>query len=153
MAEEFHVVIALHPRVNPLDFTGPFEVFRRLPGARCTLASATGGDLAADGGFTFAAVQRLADIGRCELLCVPGGFGTIEAIEDAEPIAQVRRLAGGAHCVTSAGTGSRELGAAGLLKGRRAASHRAWRDALAAFGARPDPARDAAVARAAARLG
>jgi cyclohexyl-isocyanide hydratase len=43
--------------------------------------------------------------------------------------------------VTSVCTGSLVLGAAGLLKGRRAASHWAWRDALSAFGATPDPAR------------
>jgi transcriptional regulator GlxA family with amidase domain len=33
------------------------------------------------------------------------------------------------------------LGAAGLLTGKRAACHWAWRDSLAAFGAIPDPAR------------
>ena len=33
------------------------------------------------------------------------------------------------------------LGAAGLLKGRRAACHWAWRDMLGLFGAIPDPAR------------
>ena len=46
-----------------------------------------------------------------------------------------------ARYVTSVCTGSRALGAAGLLKGRRATSHWAWRDALSAFGATPDPAR------------
>jgi transcriptional regulator GlxA family with amidase domain len=54
---------------------------------------------------------------------------------------QVRRLASGARYVTSVCTGSLILGAAGLLKGRRAACHWAWRDLLAPFGAIPDPAR------------
>jgi putative intracellular protease/amidase len=86
MAEEFPVVFALYPRVTQLDFTGPFEVFARLPGAKCTLASASGGDLEADGGIVFAGVRRLAEVDGCALICVPGGFGTIEAMEDQESL-------------------------------------------------------------------
>ncbi|HQX25432.1 MAG TPA: DJ-1/PfpI family protein [Thermomonas sp.] len=141
MAEEFPVVFAVYPHVTQLDFTGPHEVFSRLPGARCILASSTGGDLEADGGLVFARVQRLADVERCALLCVPGGFGTIAAMEDQELLAQVRRLAGTARYVTSVCTGALVLGAAGLLKGKRATTHWAWREALPAFGAKPDSAR------------
>lgn len=43
MAENFTVVFALYPRVTQLDFTGAYEVFWRLPGAECVLASASGG--------------------------------------------------------------------------------------------------------------
>ena len=141
MPADFTVVFALYPRVTQLDFTGPYEVFWRLPGAECVLASVSGGDLEADGGITFTKVCRLADIERCALICVPGGFGTIEAIEDQELLAQIRRLAASARYVTSVCTGSLVLGAAGLLKGRRAASHWAWRDLLSAFGATPDTGR------------
>ena len=141
MAEEFPVVFAIYPHVTQLDFTGPHEVLARLPGARCLLASSTGGDLQADGGLVFAKVRRLADIERCSLVCVPGGFGTIEAMEDQELLAQLRRLAESALYVTSVCTGALVLGAAGLLKGKRATSHWAWRDSLSAFGATPEPAR------------
>jgi len=141
MAENFTVVFALYPRVTQLDFTGPYEVFWRLPGAECVLASASGGDLEADGGITFTKVRRLAEVEHCALICVPGGFGTIEAMEDQELLAQIRRLAKSARYVTSVCTGALVLGAAGLLKGRRATSHWAWRDALPAFGATLDPAR------------
>jgi transcriptional regulator GlxA family with amidase domain len=51
VAEEFPVVFALYPHVTQLDFTGPHEVLARLPGARCLLASSTGGDVEADGGL------------------------------------------------------------------------------------------------------
>ena len=56
-------------------------------------------------------------------------------------IAQVRRLGIGARYVTSVCTGSLILGAAGLLQGKRAASHWAWRHLLPLFGATPDAAR------------
>jgi transcriptional regulator GlxA family with amidase domain len=141
MDVNFTVVFALYPRVTQLDFTGPYEVFWRLPGSECVLASARGGDLEADGGITFTKVRRLADVEHCSLICVPGGLGTIEAMEDQELLAQIRRLAASAHYVTSVCTGSLVLGAAGLLKGKRAATHWAWRDALSAFGATPDSAR------------
>src|SRR5215470_3203094 len=141
MDKDFIIVFALYPRVTQLDFTGPYEVFWRLPRAECVLASARGGDLEADGGITFAKVRRLADVERCSLICVPGGFGTIEAMEDQELLTQIKRLAANARYVTSVCTGSLVLGAAGLLKGKRAASHWAWRHALSAFGATPDSAR------------
>jgi transcriptional regulator GlxA family with amidase domain len=141
MAAEFPIVFALYPHVTQLDFTGPHEVLARLPGAQCILASSAGGDLEADGGIVFTKVRRLAEIESCALICVPGGFGTIEAMEDQELLTQLRRLARTARYVTSVCTGSLVLGAAGLLKGKRATSHWAWRDALSAFGATPDAAR------------
>ena len=141
MVADFTAVFALFPRVTQLDFTGPHEVLARLPGAQCVLASASGGEIEADGGIRFAGLRRLVDVERCALICVPGGFGTIEAMEDPELLAQIRRLASSARYVTSVCTGSLVLGAAGLLKGKRAASHWAWRDALSAFGAVPDSAR------------
>jgi transcriptional regulator GlxA family with amidase domain len=141
MAQDFPIVFALYPRITQLDFTGPYEVFSRLPGARSILASTTGDTVEADGGITFSQVVRLATIDRCALLCVPGGFGTIDAMEDAEYLAQIRRLAARAQYVTSVCTGSLLLGAAGLLRGKRAACHWAWRDMLPIFGAIPDSSR------------
>lgn len=140
-ATPFIVVFALYDRVTQLDFTGPDEVFWRLPGAQCVMASARGGEIHADGGLTITNVQRLADIAHADLICVPGGFGVIEAMADADYVQEVRRLADGARYVTSVCTGSLVLGAAGLLRGRRAACHWAWRDLLPAFGATVDESR------------
>ncbi len=140
MNNDFSVVFALYPRVTQLDFTGPFEVFARLPGAGCVLASVKGGTIDA-GGITFANVTRLADVSECALLCVPGGFGTVEAMEDPIYLSELRRLAAQARFVTSVCTGSLLLAAAGLLHGKRAACHWAWREMLADFGVTPDPAR------------
>lgn len=141
MNAEFPVVFALYPNVTQLDFTGPYEVFTRVPGARCVLASVEGGAIEADGGITFAGVRRLKDIESCALLCVPGGLGTVQALEDRQYLAELRRLAGLARYVTSVCTGSLLLAAAGLLTGKRAACHWAWRDSLTAFGVIPDLAR------------
>jgi cyclohexyl-isocyanide hydratase len=141
MASDFPVVFALYPHVTQLDFTGPFEIFARLPRARCVLASVEGGTIQGDGGITFSGVARLADTAECALLCVPGGFGTVAAMEDSAYLSQLRRLAGKARYVTSVCTGSLLLAAAGLLHGKRAACHWAWRELLSEFGAVPDAAR------------
>jgi transcriptional regulator GlxA family with amidase domain len=140
MNGEFTVVFAVYPRVTQLHFTGPFEVFARLPGARCVLASTEGGNIVADG-ITFSNVLRLAEVPECALLRVPGGFGTVEAMEDASYLSQLRRLASQAQFVTSVCTGSLLLAAAGLLRGKRAACHWAWREMLTDFGVISDPAR------------
>jgi transcriptional regulator GlxA family with amidase domain len=141
MTGDFSVVFALYPRVTQLDFTAPFEIFARLPRARCVLASVEGVPIQGDGGITFSGIVRLADIETCELLCVPGGFGTVTAMEDQSYLSELKRLAAKAQFVTSVCTGSLLLAAAGLLRGRRAACHWAWRELLPDFGVTPDPAR------------
>jgi cyclohexyl-isocyanide hydratase len=138
---DLHIVFALFPRITQLDFTGPHEVLWRLPGAQLTLASAAGGPVAADGGLVFE-TRPLAAVERCDVLLVPGGFGVIVAMEDPLFITALQRLGADARYVTSVCSGSLALAAAGLLRGRRAACHWAWRDLLAAFpGVTPDAGR------------
>jgi transcriptional regulator GlxA family with amidase domain len=140
MAEPFIIVFALYPGVTHLDFTGPQQVLCRLPGALTIAAGVTGEPIEADG-LTFANLTPLAEIAACDVICIPGGLGCTDAMVDPAFMAQVKRLAGDARYVTSVCTGSLILAAAGLLKGRRAACHWAWRDLLTPFGAIPDPAR------------
>ena len=132
------IVFAVFPGVMQLDFTGPYEVFSSLPGAKVIVASVAGGTLESSTGLAFAGFRRLADIPVCDVICVPGGRGvTDNAIHDEDFLGELRRLAATARFVTSVCTGSLALGAAGLLRGKRAACHWAWRDALALFGATP----------------
>ena len=106
------------------------------------MASVAGGTIESSGGLTFAGLRRLADISACNVLCVPGGHGvTDNVIHDDAFLGELRRLAATAQFVTSVCTGSIALGAAGLLRGKRATCHWAWRDTLALFGAIPDPGR------------
>src|SRR5580658_10533565 len=138
---ESTVVFAMYPNVTQLDATGPFEVFSRLPDTRCVLASVDGGVVECSGGLALTHVVRLADVRDCTVLCVPGGYGCIAAMEDEVYLAALRRLAATARYVTAVCTGSLLLAAAGLLRGRRAACHWAWRELLLPFGVTPDPAR------------
>ena len=136
------IVFALFPGVTQLDFTGPYQMLCALPGASVILASREGGNITSNEGITFAGLRMLADIPACDVVCVPGGRGvTDNAIKDEVFLDELRRLAGTARYVTSVCTGSLALGAAGLLRGKRAACHWAWRDLLVPFGAIPDAGR------------
>lgn len=137
----FTTVFAIYPNLTHLDFTGPHQVLARIPGARTIVASSDGGEIEAEGGLVIGRTQKLSEIERCDLICVPGGVTATEVALDEAFVAEVRRLALGAKYVTSVCTGSLILGAAGLLQGKRAACHWAWRDMLTEFGAIPDPAR------------
>jgi cyclohexyl-isocyanide hydratase len=137
----FRIVEVLYPGMTQLDFTGPHTVFSRIPDAEVVVASLAGGEVAADGGLVFAGTKRAAEVDGCDLLFLPGGFAATVVINDAAFMHEVRRLAAGARYHTSVCTGSLILGAAGLLRRKRAACHWAWRGMLEMFGAIPDPRR------------
>ena len=128
------ILFVLYPGVTHLDFTGPHQVLSRAPNSETIVASLGGRDIEAEG-LTFTNLADLAKIDRCDVICIPGGFGTTAAMLDEAFMAQVRRLGAGAKYVTSVCTGSLILAAAGFLKGKRAACHWAWRSLLEPFGA------------------
>jgi cyclohexyl-isocyanide hydratase len=75
---------------------------------------------------------------KLDVLFVPGGVpGTLTVMEDPEVLAFLADQGSRARYVTSVCTGSLILGAAGLLRGYRAASYWATRDVLRDLGATP----------------
>jgi len=137
----FTTVFAIYPNLTKLDFTGPHQVLCRLPGATTIVASHDGGELEAEGGLVIGRTQKLSEIERCDLICVPGGMTATEVALDEAFVGGIRRLALGAKYITSVCTGSLILGAAGLLQGKRATRHWAWRSLLGEFGAIADDGR------------
>lgn len=139
--QPFITVFAIYPDLTHLDFTGPHQVLCRIPGAETIIASRDGGEIVAEGGLVIGRTRKLSEIERCDLICVPGGMTATEVALDEAFVGEVRRLALGAKYITSVCTGSLILGAAGLLQGKRAACHWAWRGLLPEFGAIPDEGR------------
>lgn len=136
----FQIVFAIYPGMTQLDFTGPHQFLSRMPNSEVIVASPTGGDVPAEG-LVFAGTVPLTGVTHCDLICVPGGLAATQVAQDESFIGAVRRVALGARYITSVCTGSLILGAAGLLKGKRAACHWAWRGLLPIFGAIPDSRR------------
>jgi cyclohexyl-isocyanide hydratase len=135
------IAFLLFPGVTQLDLTGPAQVLSRLGNVRLDLVAKTLEPVSTDAGFALLPTATFADVRKADILCVPGGFGTVAAMQDGETMAWVRQVAEGADWVTSVCTGSLVLAAAGLLKGYRATSHWASRHQLAWFGAEPVDAR------------
>lgn len=133
----FRIGLLLFPDITQLDMTGPYEVFTKFPEAEVRLVWKTLEPVKAGGGMQIVPDTTFADCPQLDLVCVPGGAGMNPLMEDAETLAFLRKQAAGARYVTSVCTGALVLGAAGLLKGKRAATHWMSRDMLSAFGATP----------------
>jgi cyclohexyl-isocyanide hydratase len=131
----------LFPRLTQLDLTGPFEVLSRLPGAQVRMVWKEAGPVRSDSGLSILADTDFADCPQLDILCVPGGPGVAALMEDAAVLEFLRAQAAGVRYLTSVCTGALVLGAAGLLRGKRATTHWASHDFLAALGATPVAAR------------
>jgi cyclohexyl-isocyanide hydratase len=129
--------LLLFPQVQQLDLTGPYEVFAMIPGARVALVAAGPDPVASSTGLRLSPTTTYADCPPLDVVCVPGGSGIDALLTDAPTLDFLRARAPGARFVTSVCTGALVLGAAGLLRGKRATTHWAALDLLSAFGAVP----------------
>jgi cyclohexyl-isocyanide hydratase len=141
MSAPLQIGLVLFPRVTQLDFTGPLQVFSSVPGVQVHLIWKRIEPVASDSVMALTPTMTFADCPQLDVICVPGGLGTDDMVNDEEVLAFLRRQAEGARFVTSVCTGSLVLGAAGLLKGYRAATHWTAMDFLSAFGATPTKTR------------
>jgi cyclohexyl-isocyanide hydratase len=131
------VAFLLFPNVTQLDLTGPAQVLSRLGNVSLDLVWKDKKPVDTDAGFPLLPTATFEEIKSADILCVPGGLGTLEIMQDSEVLSWVRQVAGDATWITSVCTGSLVLCAAGLLKGFKATSHWASLEQLAFFGAEP----------------
>lgn len=135
MSSQRIIGMLVFPRLTQLDMTGPYEVLARLPNTVVHLIAKTREPVETDRGMMIVPNMTYADCPQLDVIMVPGGPGQQDLMEDETVLDFLRRQAAGAKYVTSVCTGSLVLGAAGLLKGRRATSHWAALDHLAPLGA------------------
>ena len=132
------IAFLLFPNVTQLDLTGPAQVLSRLGGdTTLDLVWHTRDPVLTDAGFSILPTATLDEVPAVDILCVPGGFGVNDVIADDVAMDWVARVGADAAWVTSVCTGSLVLGAAGLLRGRRAGCHWAQREMLRLFDAEP----------------
>lgn len=131
------IVMLAYPGMTQLDLTGPFEVLARLPDAKVHLAWKSTRAITDAAGLTLEPTTKFGHLDRCDVLFVPGGPGQVGLMADETVLRFLRYLAQDARIIGSVSTGSLLLGAAGLLKGHRAACH--WLSAghLPLLGAEP----------------
>jgi cyclohexyl-isocyanide hydratase len=141
MSDTLVAGLLVFPGLTQLDMTGPYEVLARLPGWRAEIVAKTMDPVRTDKGLTLLPTLDFASTPQLDLLVVPGGPGTDDLLLDAEAVAFVRRQGLAAKYIFGICTGSMLLGAAGLLKGKRAGGHWSARDLLSQFGATTSDAR------------
>ncbi len=129
------IAIVVYPGFTALDFIGPYEVLRYLPGAEVRFVWHQAGPITADSGvLVVGATHSFAETPSPDLILVPGGFSTMEHARDQVLLDWVRAAHRTARWTASVCSGSIILAAAGLLNGKRATSHWMALAALKALG-------------------
>jgi cyclohexyl-isocyanide hydratase len=136
-----HIAFLLFPGQTQLDMTGPAQFLSRMPGAKVDYVWENRDPVPNDAGFAILPTATFADVPKPDLICIPGGVGVSDVMNNDTAMAWLRNAGETATWITSVCTGSLILGAAGLLKGYRATTHWAWHHHLARFGAEPVKAR------------
>jgi transcriptional regulator GlxA family with amidase domain len=123
--------------VEELDFVGPWEVFtmsneifvrqEKAAPDSVRLIAKTKDVVKCAKGMRVLPDATTAEVGRLDVLLVPGGMGTRREINDEALTAWIAKIAKGADWATSVCTGSFLLAASGVTHGKRITTH--WRAA------------------------
>jgi cyclohexyl-isocyanide hydratase len=138
---QYRIGLLAFPAMTQLDMTGPLQVFASLPGAEVRVIWKTLDPIQTQGGLRLIPDTTLDDCPKLDVICVPGGYGVMDLMDDEVVLSFLRARAAEATYVGSICTGSLVLGAAGLLRGRKATTHWAWTDLLVPLGAIPTKGR------------
>ncbi len=126
--------LLIYPGMTQLDITAPHQVFAFMPDTQVHFLWKTLEPVKSDEGLKILPTTTLAECPTLDVICVPGGPGTIAMMRDTEVLEFLQQQAKTAKYVTSVCTGSLILAAAGLLLRYRAGCHWAFLDQLAMLG-------------------
>jgi transcriptional regulator GlxA family with amidase domain len=125
MGESASVGFVLFEGFELLDVFGPLEMFGQVSdGFEVHLLGQAAGPIASAQGPEVIAHHAYGDAPPCDVVLVPGGYGTRRLVDDEQFLGWLRGWTSTATYVTSVCTGSAVLAAAGLLDGYRATSNK-----------------------------
>lgn len=125
------------PRVDQMDFSGPFEVLVRVPNSTFHVLWKTKEPIRDAHGLIITPDTTFSDSPRLDVLIIPGGHGQEALMYDDTVLSFIQAQAHGAKYVFSVCTGALLCGAAGLLRGVRTTTHWSAFHLLGYFGAVP----------------
>ncbi|WP_338146654.1 DJ-1/PfpI family protein [Streptomyces boncukensis] len=130
------------PGLTPLDLAGPLTILSMLewlrPGYRVTVVGERIRTYETDTALRVTPSHTFAQVPAPQVLVVPGGAApAFRAMTDRTLLGYLRGAAAHAEVISSVCSGSLLLGAAGLLRGRRATTHWTTHELLAEFDAAP----------------
>jgi transcriptional regulator GlxA family with amidase domain len=132
------IAILLFERLTALDAIGPYEVLSRLPGAEVVFTGLARGEVrTANQALRLGVDRTLDEVPAADVLVIPGGYGERALEREPRVLEWIRAVDAGTRITASVCTGALLLGAAGLLRGKRATTHWARLSRLAEFGAIP----------------
>ncbi len=122
------VVFLAVPPIQILDLTGPFEVFARCGGYQVEIYTTDKRRVVSSScGLTLTNAQHYSTLrGPIDTIMLPGGIGTENGLCDKTFLQWLARTSKRARRTCSVCTGSFLLAAAGILDGRRSATHWDW---------------------------
>jgi cyclohexyl-isocyanide hydratase len=135
MDQDLHIGALVFTDMDQIDFTGPFEVLSRLPGAKFHVMGKETKPIRDVMGLILTPETSIAEAPSLDLLVVPGGPGQEGLMEDEEVLAYIRAHVEAGRYLFSVCTGALICGAAGVLRGRRATTHWGSLHLLHYFGA------------------
>lgn len=129
----FSIGIFIFSGVTQLDFTGPYEVFSKIPNVKIFLFAQSKEPVVAESGMKWIPDYDFSDCPDLDVLLIPGGVGTTLLMEEFEVLNFLKTKAENSKFITSVCTGSLVLAAAGLLNGYKATTHWLSLDVLKLF--------------------
>ncbi len=140
VTRETSAVVVLYDGFTALDVVGPYQMLAFAPGVRVTFAAERAGPVRDDVGTLSLQAQALHEVESPDVVLVPGGPGTVDALSGGLPnwLAEAHEST---RWTTSVCSGSLILAAAGLLHGLPATTHYRHLDTLGMLGATPTSAR------------
>src|SRR5262245_5953326 len=130
------IAILLFDNLDAQDAVGPNEILQWIPAAEVVFPALTRGPKTSGrNGLALVAHRTLDEVTRPDVVVVPGGGGEVRARKDPKILAWLRQVHETSTWTASVCSGALVLGAAGILRGKRAATHWTVMDQLADFGA------------------
>lgn len=108
-----------------MDVVGAYQIFCRLPDAQIKFAAEETGIIETEyPSMKMAAIHRLAEIERADILLVPGStLAFIQVSQNTEVLQHIRLIDQTTKWTVSVCSGAIILGAVGLLQGKKATTH------------------------------
>lgn len=134
--------ILIFDGVTTLDAIGGYEVLSRIPGMEVDFVGERRGVVAADTRrLGLLAFRDFSEVTSTDILYVPGGPGAVELETKPTVLDYLRKLDATSTWTMGVCNGVGLLAAAGILKGRKAATNWFYQDRLRAHGVEFVPAR------------
>ena len=125
----------IYPRMDQIDFTGPFEVLSRMADTTVRVVGKELAPVRDVQGLRLTPDVAIAEAGIFDVLVVPGGYGQQALMHDEELLEFICRHAHSDRVLFSVCTGALLCGAAGILTGRQVTTHWSTRHLMSHYGA------------------